>query len=181
MPSVSKSSRGVPRPSEIASENKRYYAQSVTNLMSSQRLIPGSLFYADSAAINLTTPQDDSRPYPSVTVMEGDAVDVAINWQDETTPDPKQEDREHRMLVVNMANDKKPGGDWESGTIGPEECFARRSNLAQQLRTQWYTWDATTAHYPIPPRGGLYTLNTGSLSLFRPPTPMCVSYVTSSR
>jgi hypothetical protein len=162
MPSVSKSSRGVPRPSEIASENKRYYAQWATTHMSQQSLIPGSLFYPDSAAINLTEPPDSQRPYPSVTVMEGDAIDVAINWQDDTMPQAKQEDRENRMLVVNMANDKKPGGDWESGTIGPEECFARRSNLAQQLRTQWYTFEATNAHYPIPPRGGLYTLNTGS-------------------
>lgn len=162
MPSASKSSKGVPRPSEIASENKRYYAQSVMNLMHSQNLIPGSLFYQDSAAIRLTTPPDPTRKYPSVTVMEGDAVDVAINWQDETAPNAKQEDRGNRILVVNMANDKKPGGDWESGTIGPEECFARRSNLAQQLKTHWYTWDVTSAHYPIPPRGGLYTLNTGS-------------------
>ena len=42
-------------------------------------------------------------------MMEGDPVDVALSWA--TT-----NEKEGEIPVINMANDKKPGGDWESSS-----------------------------------------------------------------
>ncbi|KAF2667203.1 hypothetical protein BT63DRAFT_442180 [Microthyrium microscopicum] len=162
MPSYSKTAKGAPRPSEVASEIKRIYLPWAKQWMQSCGLISGSVLFPDSRGIALKeqSPDQRARTYPAVTVLEGDPVDVALHWQDEINPDADQRDSGSRILVVNMANDRKPGGDWESGTIGPEECFARRSNLAQQLRTELHSWRPTNSHYPIPARGGIYTLNT---------------------
>jgi hypothetical protein len=42
-------------------------------------------------------------------MIEGDPVDVALSWA--TTNESEGE-----IPVISMANDKKPGGDWESST-----------------------------------------------------------------
>jgi len=42
-------------------------------------------------------------------MIEGDPVDVALSWA--TT-----NEKEGEIPVISMANDKKPGGDWESST-----------------------------------------------------------------
>jgi hypothetical protein len=40
-------------------------------------------------------------------MIEGDPVDVALSWA-------TANEKEGEIPVINMANDKKPGGDWES-------------------------------------------------------------------
>ena len=60
--------------------------------------------------------------------------------------------------VVNVANEKRAGGDWESGLIAPEECFARRSNLVHALTMPWNAQLGREENfYPIPQRGGIYS------------------------
>ncbi|KAL8669169.1 MAG: hypothetical protein Q9168_006231 [Polycauliona sp. 1 TL-2023] len=55
-----------------------------------------------------------------------------------------------------MANEKRAGGDWESGLMAPEECLCRRSNLVQALKTP-YNSNPPVSHYPIPRYGVIYS------------------------
>ncbi|KAI5814823.1 hypothetical protein BZA77DRAFT_317593 [Pyronema omphalodes] len=101
-------------------------------------------------------------------VMEGDPFDIAIDWQNYSFPAPPgatcagekappvyrdsimNEKMTNRILVLNTANEKKPGGDWEGGFLGlgAEESLARRSNLVQTLNPHFY---------PLNDRGGIYS------------------------
>jgi len=63
-----------------------------------------------------------------------------------------------RIPVLNVANEKRAGGDWESGLMAPEECFARRSNLVHALTMPWNAQLGREENfYPIPQRGGIYS------------------------
>lgn len=95
-----------------------------------------------------------------VAVIDGDPVDVALDWYQYSLKDPSKSQSARPIPVVNMANEKRAGGDWESGLMAPEECFARRSNLAHALVTPWNLNQCTTTpdtHYPIPQKGGIYS------------------------
>lgn len=85
--------------------------------------------------------------------MEGDPVNYALGWyQSAANPNVK------KIPVVNVANEKRAGGDWESGLIAPEECFARRSNLVHALTMPWNAQLGREENfYPIPQRGGIYS------------------------
>lgn len=65
----------------------------------------------------------------------------------------------NRILVLNTANDKKPGGEWEGGILSQEEGFARRSNLAQALTTIDPRTPHVQTYYPIPHTGAVYSPN----------------------
>jgi len=98
--------------------------------------------------------------YPSIAIVEGDSVDIALEWEKEIMPNMDQNDLLNRLVVVNMAHDRKPGGEWETGTLGHEESFARRSSLVLKLAWNKYV-DPSQNHYPIPALGGIYTPNVG--------------------
>ncbi|MCJ1282780.1 hypothetical protein MMC26_002106 [Xylographa opegraphella] len=83
-----------------------------------------------------------------VAVINGDPIDVALDWHEyDRSTCPKEGVSSHQgqeempIPVVNMANEKRPGGDWESGVLAPEEnmCAIGSSN------------------YPIPTTGGIYS------------------------
>ncbi|EWC47984.1 hypothetical protein DRE_02866 [Drechslerella stenobrocha 248] len=59
--------------------------------------------------------------------------------------------------VLNTANEKTPGGQWEGAVFAPEEALARRSNLVQSLTTSIDGADASRVHYPLPEKGGLFS------------------------
>jgi len=146
-----------PKPSEIAAEAKKQYIPYIQQHMTQFR--PHSFFFADSASAPVN-PALRSRQKVKFAVIDGDPVDIAIDWYDfvsqkSTHPVP-------RIPVVNMANEKRAGGDWESGLVAPEECFCRRSNLVQNLKTPGTA--TSTQHYPIPQRGGLYSPTVGMCS-----------------
>ncbi|KAL5371351.1 hypothetical protein DPSP01_014322 [Paraphaeosphaeria sporulosa] len=75
-----------------------------------------------------------------VAVLEGDQVDYALGWNLYRKP-------QQRYAVVNSAHDRYPGGDWQTNLVAPEECFARRSNLAQAMPEKYY---------PLSPYGGIF-------------------------
>jgi len=100
-----------------------------------------------------------------VAVIEGDPVDVALDWHAANSKDPASSKvtsvaKGGSIPVVSMANEKRAGGDWESGLIAPEECLCRRSNLAKVLTIPGQS-SAQVPHYPIRTTGGIYSPNVG--------------------
>jgi len=149
-----------PKPSEIAAEAKRIYIPWIAR--NYERTYPAcSVLHPDSLAIAVS-PDLKTSTWPRVAVMEGDAVDVALGWSQ------FNEGNGHRahIPVVNMANEKRPGGDWESGLMAPEECLARRSNLVRALPAPWQS--TSKEHYPIPQTGGIYSPSVGKQLPFGP-------------
>lgn len=144
-----------PKPSEIAAEAKRIYIPWIARHY--ERTYPAcSVLYSDSSAITVN-PTMKTSMWPRVAVMEGDPVDVALGWCQHVQTNG------HKVTipVVNMANEKRPGGDWESGLMAPEECLARRSNLVRALPAPWQS--TSKEHYPIPQTGGIYSPSIGTL------------------
>src|SRR2546430_168668 len=148
-----------PKPSEIAAEAKRIYIPWIARNF--ERSYPAwSVLYTDSFAITVN-PKMKTSTWPRVAVMEGDPVDVALSWYQYNNQGSGQRTQ---IPVVNMANEKRPGGDWESGLMAPEECLARRSNLVRALPTPYQA--GSREHYPIPQRGGIYSPSVGMVATF---------------
>lgn len=111
-------------------------------------------------APSLSTQQKRLR----VAVIDGDPIDVALDWyeseRDTHSGGSVAPDQQGAMPIpaVSMANEKRPGGDWESGIMAPEENICRRSNLVQCLNT---AWTPSAQNYPIPTKGGIYSPNVG--------------------
>lgn len=66
-----------------------------------------------------------------------------------------------KVAFICAANEKRPGGDWETGVVGYEERLCRRSNLSSHLANSKET------NYPIPDLGGLLSDPVGKL--YHPP------------
>ncbi|KAM7204266.1 hypothetical protein V8F20_003679 [Naviculisporaceae sp. PSN 640] len=140
MPSgSSKSSK--PKPSEVASETKKYYIPQIKKLGTWQMQS-----YAFPSPLVQCTFNDrplDISP-PQFYVYRGDPVDSALAWSAQAdVPIP----------FLCAANDKRAGGDWETGVLGYEERLCRRSTLAHNLVTP--APGSTVAHYPIPTYGAI--------------------------
>jgi hypothetical protein len=59
-----------------------------------------------------------------------------------------------RIPLICAANDKRPGGDWETAGGGYEERLCRRSNLSATL-------GASSSSYPIMSQGGIISKCVG--------------------
>ncbi|KAF2760685.1 hypothetical protein EJ05DRAFT_239834 [Pseudovirgaria hyperparasitica] len=141
------------RPSEVAVEAKRVYHPYIDREM--PECPARSVMIPDSSQIPVA---DDRRACQRlrVAVIDGDPIDVALDWYLHASRDSARLEPP-KIPVVNMANEKRAGGDWESGHMAPEECFSRRSNLVQALVTPFEYPSPSTPHYPIPHRGGIYS------------------------
>jgi hypothetical protein len=84
-------------------------------------------------------------------VQSGDPVDIALSWAKATG---------NVIPVICAANDKRAGGDWETGVQGYEERLCRRSTLASCLGTP-APGSTTPNNFPIPSAGGIYSSNVG--------------------
>lgn len=144
------------KPSDIAGEAKRIYIPYIER-QCTQWPVP-SYSFPDSSKIRIS-PAGASGRKLRVAVIDGDPIDVALDWYDfnlreDKTPFTRTCRVESGPIaVVNMANEKRAGGDWESGLLAPEECLCRRSNLVHTLTTS----ATRTSHYPIPTNGGIYS------------------------
>jgi hypothetical protein len=141
-----------PKPSEIAAEAKRVWMPYIwKNYI---REAKTSYLYPDATQIRINVDKRSSQR-TRVAVMEGDPVTYALGWyQSLANSDPDCK----RIPVVNVANEKRAGGDWESGLMAPEECFARRSNLVHALTMPWNAQMGREENfYPIPQKGGIYS------------------------
>lgn len=63
----------------------------------------------------------------------------------------------NRILVLNTAHEKVPGGDWDRGCLTQEEGFSRRSNLSQVLVTTDPRVPSRTTYYPLPQTAAIYS------------------------
>jgi len=61
---------------------------------------------------------------------------------------------------ICAANDKRPGGDWETGVVGYEERLCRRSTLAACLATP-ADGSPANSHYPLPICSGVLSQHVG--------------------
>ena len=146
------------KPSDVAGEAKRTYIPYI------QQTYPEyptrSYLYPDSSKIRLSTTSTPARKL-RVAIIDGDPIDVALDWNEYNNREASAlgaQPQNEPIPVVNMANEKRAGGDWESGLIAPEECLCRRSNLVHTL-----TMPASqTSHYPIPTTGGIYSPHVGT-------------------
>ncbi|KAL0259986.1 hypothetical protein SLS55_005729 [Diplodia seriata] len=154
-----------PKPSEIAAEAKKTYIPYIEKRMPEHPA--RSILISDSAEIPIR-PDCKSKQRLRVAVIDGDPVDVALDWYQYGRQNGTITSSAQRVPVVNMANEKRAGGDWESGLLAPEECFARRSNLVHSLVTPWSGYaTAAHGHYPIPQRGVVYRDGPESYQLWR--------------
>ncbi|KAF1956645.1 hypothetical protein CC80DRAFT_562226 [Byssothecium circinans] len=143
-----------PKPSEIAAEAKRIWLPYIWKHFVKNATT--SYLYPESSAIRIGSDQK-THQRTRVAVMEGDPVTHALGWYQNAIRDPAHRNCK-RIPVVNTANEKRAGGDWESGLMAPEECFARRSNLVQALTMPWNAQLRKDVNfYPIPQRGGIYS------------------------
>jgi len=144
------------RPSEIAAEAKRIWLPYIYDrFIANSSNLKTSYLYPDSSAIRVG-PDKRTQQRTRVAVLEGDPVNHALGWYQSASREPASRNGK-RIPVVNMANEKRAGGDWESGLMAPEECFARRSNLVHALTMPWFAQTGREEnHYPLPQRGGVY-------------------------
>lgn len=101
------------------------------------------------------------RRFPGV--YTADPVEFTMNWASTNNT---------KVAFICAANEKRPGGDWETGVVGYEERLCRRSSLSATLATPGPA-QLNEAHYPIPLEGGIYSGNVGELraSFFFHPSP----------
>lgn len=146
------------RPSDIASAAKKRYIPHLEKNFSSY--LQGSIMIADTSSMKVNPNSKTPNGRPRVTVEPYDPVDCAIHLKDWYTK--HHQDAARMVAVVNTANEKRPGGDWESGLTAPEECFARRSSLVHALTTPYdRNYGAASKNYPIPQTGGVYSNSVG--------------------
>ncbi|KAI1260801.1 hypothetical protein F5Y18DRAFT_419834 [Xylariaceae sp. FL1019] len=105
-----------------------------------------------------TLPSNSAACGTPVKVINEDTLDAAIMMADCLTvpqvmqvaagtmpaaaPQPNQ-----RVVALNLASDKNPGGGWLSGASAQEEAICYRSSLAMSLPKSYYPWTPTEAVY----------------------------------
>jgi hypothetical protein len=154
------------KPSEIAAEAKRIYIPHILKTCIRDRTT--SYLYPDASAIKISSDKRTGQRL-RVAIVEGDPVDYALGWYQLVSTDPSYRHSVKRIPVVNMANEKRAGGDWESGLMAPEECFARRSNLVSALTMPWNSQESL---YPIPQKGGVYSPQVCMFDMSLDPIPL---------
>lgn len=142
------------RPSDVAADTKRNFIPQV-KANYSEMFPPYSVLYRHpTAQLEILRRKPSTRP-PVFRVEYGDPVMRAIYYaamdseSSEAAGGPRV-----RIPFICAANERRPGGDWETGCSGYEEKLCRRSNLSATLSTPWPTMGEAT-NYPIPSVGGI--------------------------
>ncbi|PNY28988.1 Uncharacterized protein TCAP_01092 [Tolypocladium capitatum] len=148
----SKSSRV--KPSEVAADTKRNFIPMV-NANYAESFPPYSILYRQpTAQLEIQRRTLSTRPPRFIFVAE-DPVMTAIS---QGTVDSQASEAAGgprvRIPFICAANERRPGGDWETGCSGYEEKLCRRSNLSATLSAPWPN-TGETSNYPIPSTGGI--------------------------
>ncbi|RYP67129.1 hypothetical protein DL769_005834 [Monosporascus sp. CRB-8-3] len=135
-----------PKPSEVATETKRHYLPAIKARYADRT--HSYLFQRPLEQIPLQSyPCPQTVSPPQFHICTGDPVDFTTEWGESVN---------QRIPLICAANDKKPGGDWETGVVGYEERLCRRSSLFATLSTPGPE-SLLPANYPIPSEGGIYS------------------------
>ncbi|KAG6022567.1 hypothetical protein E4U41_002232 [Claviceps citrina] len=152
MPPGSRSSRV--KPSEIAADTKRNFIPLV-NANYAEMFPPFSFLYKQpTTELEIPRRNLSTRP-PVIRVEAGDPVMAAISYAaadsqaSEAMGGPRV-----RIPFICAANERRPGGDWETSCSGYEEKLCRRSNLSATLSSPWPETQVVS-NYPIPSTGGI--------------------------
>ena len=154
-----------PKPSEVAVEAKRIYIPYIEKCYPD--LPARSFAYANIDHVTESAEGCTSPKTLRVAVIDGDAVDIALKWNEEEArarpQDPKRRvsPQELRIPLVLPVDEKRAGGDWESGSMAPEENLSRRSNLVHCLSRNRAVLNDLETPYPIPSKGGFYSPHVG--------------------
>ncbi|KAI1100766.1 hypothetical protein F4804DRAFT_348232 [Jackrogersella minutella] len=137
-----------PKPSEVAAETKRHYIPVIKSDYAHQWPTHSYLFQQPLQQIPLQNSMTGFSPSPpEFYICPGDPVDFTIGWKDKVSI---------RIPFICAANDKRAGGDWETGVVGYEERLCRRSTLSATLSTPG-PGSQVESNYPIPSEGGIYS------------------------
>jgi uncharacterized protein (TIGR02452 family) len=156
----SKSSRSSkPKASEIASEAKKYYTPYIKKNFPHWPAY-SHLYRKPLEELCISAPSQLDPPV--FQVMRGDPVDIAVIMASAETD---RLGEEIRIPFICAANEKRPGGDWETGVVGYEERLCRRSNLAAALSLPYL--QGVSSNYPIPCEGAILS---SFVTVFRGPS-----------
>lgn len=139
------------RPSDVAADTKRRFIPLIRNYYADQ-YPPYSVMYSrpiEQLPVDRRVPS--TRP-PVFRVEIGDPVSSAIHYGALETESSRDGTRV-RVPFISAANEKRPGGDWETGCSGYEEKLCRRSNLSATLASTYPGFPEGT-RYPMPGSGG---------------------------
>ncbi|KAH8673469.1 hypothetical protein BX600DRAFT_508731 [Xylariales sp. PMI_506] len=136
-----------PKPSDVAAEAKRNEIPKIKSRYADIWPTHSYLYPNPTEQIQLNRSMENNLLPPIFSVHHGDPVDFTINWETES---------QTRIPFICTANDKRPGGDWETGVVGYEERLCRRSNLSATLGTPG-PGSAVDSNYPIPSEGGVFS------------------------
>lgn len=141
------------RPSEVAADTKRNFIPLVKATYS-ELFPPYSVLYVQPMQQLAISRRTLSTRPPAFRVEVGDPVMRAICYGAMETQTSEQKGGPRvRIPFICAANERRPGGDWETGCSGYEEKLCRRSNLSATLSTPWP--NTTPNNYPIPSEGGI--------------------------
>ncbi|TEA12879.1 hypothetical protein C8034_v005485 [Colletotrichum sidae] len=135
------------KPSEVAADTKKKLIPEVLKHFRDEWPPYSILYQQPLLQLPLNRPSYMSSDLPLFHVVHGDPVDCAIGWASSEGV---------RIPFICAANDKRPGGDWETGVIGYEERLCRRSNLSATLGSP-HPEGYVQSNYPIPIEGAIYS------------------------
>ncbi|PHH80276.1 hypothetical protein CDD82_1878 [Ophiocordyceps australis] len=149
---------GRVKPSEVAAETKRYLIPMIReHYIRTHAHPPFSTLYDNPLSqlcIHRRIP--GTRP-PIFYFVADDPVSTALSyaakdtWASQANGGPRI-----HVPFICAANERRPGGDWETGCAGYEEKLCRRSNLSAILSTP-KPGSKLPTHYPIPLDGAVFS------------------------
>lgn len=113
---------------DIVRIENMHRAQEIIELQRKISVNPSVSIKFDAAV--LLKKLDTPAPYPS--------TDIEIENIDTITAAIRECKAGHRVLLLNMANARKPGGGWLSGAIAQEEDLFRCTDLHATLKEELY-------------------------------------------
>ncbi|KAL1876369.1 hypothetical protein VTK73DRAFT_9438 [Phialemonium thermophilum] len=132
------------KPSEVALEAKKQYIPIVRS--NPQWKTYSYLHYDPLSELLFAGPPPRNLGPPEFYILTGDPADTALQWASQSgIPVP----------LICGANDKRPGGDWETGVSGYEGELCRRSSLAAALATPG-PGSVVPDNFPIPTSGVIW-------------------------
>ena len=151
-PSTTKSSKSSkPKASEVAAETKKYYIPLIRKKFAGSWPTMSYLYHQPLQQLDVPPRLAGFPSPPAFHVTCGDPVDFALQMAASET---ERTGAITRVPFVCAANEKRPGGDWETGVVGYEERLCRRSTLSAALSTPG-PGSSVASNYPIPCEGGI--------------------------